>query len=344
MNGNTTSVEAASPFHAGEQELQQRAGKRESLEAFGRRVVRPYLPDQHRRFYQQLPFVVLGAVDPDGWPWSSLIPGRPGFISSPDDRTLRIDAVARPGDSAADSVRAGAPLGLLGIDLATRRRNRMNGRVMDQDADGFSIHVDQSFGNCPQYIQKRSLEFVREPNSEQEHQKSERFTTLSNEARALISNADTFFVSSYVTARERPDIEGVDVSHRGGRSGFVAVDGNTLTIPDFRGNFYFNTLGNFLLNPKAGLVFADFSTGDLLQLSGTVELLDKGDPALLGFRGAERGWRFLLNRGNWVRDALPFRFSSPERSPNNELTDDWQTARARAERLLAIDPAAPPTR
>ena len=222
-------------------------------------------------------------------------------------------------------------MGLLGIDLATRRRNRMNGRVIHQDADGISIHFDQSFGNCPQYIQKRSLEFVREPNSAQAHRQSERFTALSNEARTLISNADTFFVSSYVTAGERPAIEGVDVSHRGGRPGFVAVAENTLTIPDFPGNYHFNTLGNFLLNPKAGLVFADFSTGDLLQLSGSVELLEKDDPALFGFRGAERGWRFTLNRGNWLRDALPFRFSSPESSPDSELTDDWQAARTRAE-------------
>jgi hypothetical protein len=32
----------------------------------------------------------------------------------------------------------------------------------------------------------------------------------------------------------------MDLSHRGGRPGFVRVDGDVLTIPDFRCNRYFN--------------------------------------------------------------------------------------------------------
>ena len=69
----------------------------------------------------------------------------------------------------------------------------------------------------------------------------------------------------------------VDVSHRGGKPGFVRVgDDGTLTIPDFVGNFLFNTLGNLLLNPRAGLVIADFGTGDMLFLSGVTEIVWSG--------------------------------------------------------------------
>ena len=61
---------------------------------------------------------------------------------------------------------------------------------------------------------------------------------------------------------------GVDVSHRGGKPGFVRIDDDkTLTFPDFSGNYHFNTMGNILLNPLAGLLFIDFEQGDLLYLT-----------------------------------------------------------------------------
>ena len=38
----------------------------------GRRVIRNYLPDQHREFYTQLPFVLVGSIDTLGRPWASV--------------------------------------------------------------------------------------------------------------------------------------------------------------------------------------------------------------------------------------------------------------------------------
>ena len=50
-------------------------------------------------------------------------------------------------------------VGILGIDFSTRRRNRANGRIVSRDANGYPVlPIDQSFGNCPQYIQLRTLE------------------------------------------------------------------------------------------------------------------------------------------------------------------------------------------
>ena len=94
---------------------------------------------------------------------------------------------------------------------------------------------------------------------------------LDSEARALIAACDTFFVAS----RSRPEVGaegGLDMSHRGGRPGFVGVHGDTLAIPDFRGNRFYNTLGNLLGDPRAGLIFIDFASGDILQLQGTVTI------------------------------------------------------------------------
>ena len=304
----THSETAISPFHAGEQEIQTRVGKRDKIENFGRHTIRPYMPEQHRDFYQQLPFIIAGSVDQQGWPWASILFGPPGFIISPDAKTLTINATPSMGDPIKPQLKKdGSPLGLLGIDMNSRRRNRVNGRIQQASSTHFSVAVDQSFGNCPKYIQSRNVEYDDESSSKQNAHSIEKFTTLDHEANRIIRLADTFFVSSYVQANKHPEQEGVDVSHRGGQPGFVQVDGNTLTIPDYSGNYYFNTLGNFLVNPKAGLVFIDFSTGDLLMLTGTVELLWEDDPEVMAFKDAKRAWRFMLSHGVFLKKALPFR-------------------------------------
>ena len=39
----------------------------------------------------------------------------------------------------------------------------------------------------------------------------------------------------------------VDVSHRGGKAGFVRIgEDGVMTMPDFAGNLFFATLGNFI--------------------------------------------------------------------------------------------------
>jgi len=296
----TSYPEPTSPFHAGEQELQRRNGKRDSMEAVGSRVIRPFMPEHHRAFFEQLPFVVVGAVDRDSWPWASLLTGAPGFIRSPDPRRLRISKKAPGGDPIGCAIHDGAPLGLLGIQLETRRRNRVNGRVSSLNEAGFTLEVDQSFGNCPKYIQGRDLIYPDTGPKAPRAQVLGSLHDLDGKPADLITGADTFFVSSYVPGRQDSVQEGVDVSHRGGRPGFVRLRGQTLTIPDFRGNNFFNTLGNFLLNPRAGLVFPDFMSGNLLLITGTVELLEVGDPEIASFQGAERGWRFTFRRGVWL--------------------------------------------
>ncbi|MFJ2481581.1 pyridoxamine 5'-phosphate oxidase family protein [Pseudomonas sp. NPDC087598] len=310
-----------SPWHAGEQQLQAHVGVAERMEEFGRKVIRTWMPDQHREFYQQLPFMLYGAVDSEGRPWASVLEGAPGFAHSPDPEHLHFSTLPVADDPA--PLRSGEPIGLLGIELHTRRRNRLNGHVGDLNGFGFTLSVDQAFGNCPQYIQLR--QFQRVALSDPQTRPPQHLDRLDDAATALIEGADTFFVASYV------DVDGqrsVDVSHRGGQAGFVRVEGNRLTIPDFAGNLHFNTLGNLLLNPKAGLLFIDFSTGDLLQLSGRTEIM-LDDPQIAAFQGAERLWTFEVEKLVRRPAALALRWRFDGMSPTSLLTGSWAEADAR---------------
>lgn len=321
-----TPNEPSSPWHAGELAMQTQTGVVERMDEIGRRVLRSYLIEQHRQFYPQLPFVVLGSVDSAGDAWATLRCGVPGFLHSPDPAHLRVDLprdAADPADAGMDDGRA---IGLLGIELHTRRRNRLNGTIR-RDASGFDILARQSYGNCPQYIRLRDFRFARDPGAPTEVP-AIRLAALDDDARRMIGGADTFFVASSV---ERDGVCEVDVSHRGGKPGFVRVDGEgVLTIPDFAGNHFFNTLGNILSNPRSGLVFVDFATGDLLQLAGDAEVI-LDSPEIAAFQGAERLWRFRPRVVVRRPDALAVRWSDEKNgeSPNSRMTGDWTGAAMR---------------
>jgi uncharacterized protein len=319
MLQNRMPSDQGSPFHAGERALQERAGVGERMAESGRRAIRNFMPDQHRELFAKLPMLVLGSLDARQRPWASVLFGRPGFIDSPDPRTLTVATKPAVGDPAAANLTVGAAVGLLGIELETRRRNRMNGTVTRADKNGFAVRVEQSFGNCPKYIQARKPVFVAEPSLDAAPPVRAEGAILSVSAAELVRGADTFFIA---TASE-----GVDVSHRGGKPGFVRVteqDGRTvLTSPDFSGNFYFNTLGNLLLEPRAGMVFVDFTSGGLLSLTGEADTLWDG-PELAAFAGAKRLLRFRVTEGVWIEHAAPLRWSTPEPAPQLAATGSWE--------------------
>jgi predicted pyridoxine 5'-phosphate oxidase superfamily flavin-nucleotide-binding protein len=299
-------------FHPGERAAQALAGV-----ASPNAAIRDRMPDQHRAFFGLLPFLPIATAGTDGAPIATILTGAPGFIASPDPNTLHIAAHPDPGDPAAGFLVPGAPVGLLGIDLATRRRNRANGSLRSIGPDGLTVSVTQSFGNCPQYIQTRLWQDAAAAPAA-----AERLTGLDPDARALIAAADTFFVAT-TSGNGAGGMGGIDISHRGGRPGFVAIDGETLTIPDFHGNQYFNTLGNLMLDRRAALLFVDWTTGSLLHLQGEVEILWDQDG---GFAGAERLWRFAVTGAYRRLGAIPLRWSFQDYAPQIQRTGAWADA------------------
>ena len=288
------------PFHPGELRAQSLAGVTGAGGA-----IRPSMPDQHRTFFAQLPFLLLATTDADGSPRAGVLSGPAGFVSSPDPATLRIalplprhvEAAAQPSVPAgAQLPTAGSRVGLLGIDLATRRRNRANGIVSGRADGALTVAVQESFGNCPQHIRQRQVRTAEAGAHPPLH-----FEGLDPRARAIVAHADTFFIATSGAAF------GVDISHRGGPPGVAAIDGTTLTVPDFGGNRYFNTLGNLLLDPRAALLFIDFDRGDVLELRGHVEVLWDIKPGAVG-QAEGRRWRFHVRAGTLSAGALPLRW------------------------------------
>ncbi len=317
--------EAPSPFHEGERMVQERFGVRDRVEATGRRGVRPYMPEQHREFYAGLPFVLIGAADNHGRPWASLVAGTTGFVSSADPRTLDIAALPSEGDPLESALAPGVEIGLLGLELETRRRNRLAGRISARRGDGFTIVVSQSFGNCPRYIQSRSVEQILD-DREASHVQLHRSETLDQRSREIISAADTLFIATAYTRSADDWSHGADVSHRGGKPGFIRVeDAQTLVFPDFPGNNHFNTVGNLALNKACGVLFLDFRSGDTVALTGEAEIIWDG-PEVAKYSGAERLIRVRATEVLRTEAHLRFKFEFLEYSPMTEGTGGWSLA------------------
>ncbi|MEH6629257.1 MAG: pyridoxamine 5'-phosphate oxidase family protein [Halopseudomonas aestusnigri] len=321
------------PFHEGELSVQRRLGVLENVHSYAPKFVRNFLPEQHREFYSQLPQIVVGSLDEQGRPWASMVVGQSGFISSPDKHSMVIDSEPLFGDPLRENLKVGNPLGFLGIEFHARRRNRLTGKVSGgTETGGFSIKVDQSFGNCPQFIQARTPSFEDTPVSDATEKPIFRSAHLDEGSRAIISQADTFFIASAYFEDESDRRHGVDASHRGGKPGFLnVIDDKTLIFPDFPGNNHFNTIGNIELYPKIGLLVPDFTSGDLLYITGSAEVIWDG-PEVRAFTDAQRMIRVIVDEAVRVEKSLPMSWKFESYSSFLDLTGSWEEA----DEVLAI--------
>ncbi|MBN7795862.1 pyridoxamine 5'-phosphate oxidase family protein [Parahaliea mediterranea] len=291
-------------FHPGELWVQERLGQRETVDTWAPRAIRSHMPDQHREMFRQLPFLVAAGRDDRQKHWATLLTGSPGFAQSPSSTTLRIASRPLSGDALERGFRADAEIGLLGIDLYSKRRNRANGTVTG-NADGIiDVAVHQSYGNCPQYITRRSWRpFTPGP----KEAVAKHAHALDNATTAWIRRADTFFVASGYPRAHSP-AGGMDASHRSGAPGLVEVLGKReLLFPDYAGNNFFNTLGNLVMNPDVGLLFIDFERGGLLQLNGRARI-DWDSPEVAKRTGARRLVRVDIEDIVVLENILPIRW------------------------------------
>lgn len=291
------------PWHAGELALQRVVGVEQQMAEIGSKVMRPFLTPQLQHFFPQLPFVAAAAVDSDGWPWVSLLEGAPGFVHAPDEGRLELALTPPEDDPLTVLLNSGANVGLLGIELHTRRRNRVNGVLRGSNGQ-WQLEVAYAFGNCPQYIHDWSAMKSVEP--QPGAVLAMRDSTLSQLPTPVLAHIDralTAFVGSYANTDQGVQ---VDASHRGGQAGFIRRQGNDLMLPDFAGNRFFNTLGNVLTSGRAALVIPDFTNGDVLHLSGEARLVDE-ETVGARYSGAERYWCLTPRHIVWRPGAMRWR-------------------------------------
>jgi predicted pyridoxine 5'-phosphate oxidase superfamily flavin-nucleotide-binding protein len=278
------------PFHEGELAIQAYAGVSEEAWQTGR-MIRDQLFAAAQPFIECQKLLLCASIDHQGAVWASILQGLPGFVRVIDPHRLEVKIdVARNDrqDPLWRNIAANARIGLLAIDLETRRRLRINGAVEQSQESQLLVRVQACYPNCPKYIQRRSVSprWARaESGSIQEG------SDLSDAVVGILARADTLFVAS-----AHPQ-QGADVSHRGGRPGFVQVIGeNAIQIPDYAGNNLFNTLGNFHVYPHAGLLVPDFASGRLLQLIGRPAIEWSREPVGQGAGATNRCWTLRIAR------------------------------------------------
>ncbi|MFC1432186.1 pyridoxamine 5'-phosphate oxidase family protein [Streptacidiphilus sp. N1-3] len=293
---------AATGYHSGERAAQALAGETERADHLGRSF-RDTVPAVAAEFLAQRQLLVVGAADGAGRMWATALAGEPGFLSVPDERSVRVAAAPHPDDPLRETLRgrAAVPIGTIALEPATRRRMRVNGTAR-ADELGFVLHTEQVFANCPKYIQKRRpVPAAPNPAPTSGPGPARRAVALTTVQRLTVSTADTFFLAT-ADGEGRPD-----ASHRGGNPGFVeSLSPTALRWREYPGNGAFMTLGNLEQNPRAGLLFPDWESGGLLLLTGEART-----------DWADRSVTFELTAAVELPGALPLRWTEPEYSPAN---------------------------
>ena len=313
-------------YHEGELAVQERAGVRDMAARIGRGI-HALIPPAAAAFLRERRLVFLGAADAAGRPWAAALSGPAGFVQALDAQAVRIAAAPARGDPFGEVVEAaprgdaargtGMLVGLLAIDFVARRRVRVNGRLTVAEDGALHLGADQVYANCPKYIQARHVDDAPADGRPDDGAAAGRLatparrgSTLTESQRELVRRADTFMIATV-----HPEA-GADCSHRGGRPGFVRVEGERLTWPDYVGNAMFNTLGNIAAYPRAGLLFVDFERGSTLHLTGRAGI-DWRSTHAEAVPGAERRVTLDVEEVVEVEHALPLRFRLLSYSPFN---------------------------
>ena len=290
----------------------------------------PFLLPRAAYLIQRFPLISLGTLDDQDRPWATLWGGEPPFALPVAQSIIGIrttvDASYDPvlealykGKDDGEVVREDGPgrmISGLSISLEERNRVKLYGRMVagalnaqeGESSEGrpgqvqLVIKIEQSLLNCPKYLNKKIITpALPEPNllSSSPH--------LSPEAINLISQADLFFVAS---AHAHEDM---DCNHRGGPPGFVQVsqpqsptEPTVLVWPEYSGNNLYQTLGNLMATPRAGLVIPNFETGDVLYITGNTEVL-VGREASSIISKSTLAVRLTITASRHVQRGLAFR-------------------------------------
>ena len=301
------------------------------------------------------PLVAVGTVDDEGRPWTTIWGGQRGFARRIAEDVVgmnsEVDRLSDPvfqalwdgQDTVGGEVAQGRDrlMSGLSIDLETRDRVKLAGKmVAGTVVDGkmqMAMHVTESLGNCPKYLNKKDIT----PHSLDNARLASQGLPLSEGALEVLRQADMFFMSSTAGTT-------MDTNHRGGPPGFVRVlknneDEVVIVYPECEsftpiltstlrnvwkrtcaltrpivdsGNRLYQSLGNLKVNPLIGIVVPDYHTGDVLYLTGSAAILI-GEQASSVIARTNLAVEITVTDARFVKAGLPFRGSVIDYSPYN---------------------------
>ncbi len=316
-----------SVFHTGETAIQDCAGVPARTRDMAARAIRNAMPERHRAFFAALPLVFLALLDRRGRPWAIPFAGPPGCVTAPSSRRLVLRQEPPLATAFALGTSLGAGSGLIGLDFATCRRNWANGRILSS-GETLTVTVKLSFGDCPKYIQTRAFD----PSHGSPPLPRRRPAALTDDTiRRHIAATDTFLAAA---RGADTGSDGLDVSHRGGRPGFLKIGGNgTVSFPDFAGNRYLNTLGKIAGGGRVGLFVPGFDSGAAALATGRATI-DWSVDRIARIKGAERMIVVVPDELRHVEHALPSRARLIEAWPGLAQTGTWRTSDPHGPRSL----------
>lgn len=298
----------------------------------------PGLSAHAQRLLHLSSLLAIGTVDDEGRPWTTLLGGEQGFARSLGQSIVGVKALADPSCdpvlrtlleqhrvSTASEYKTAREFSALGIHLASRDRVKVQGRLLGGSRIGndsslntsqdeatqvqMALAIEGSLGNCPKYLNKKDIVLavprpVPLPAT----------LPLPQPALDLLAKADTFFITSHHPSH-------MSTNHRGGPPGFIRVERNDsqsviLVYPEYSGNRLYQTLGNLVLDPRAGIVVPDFETGNVLYISGTTKIIVGKDASQLLPR-SNLAVQIRVDAAKFVHKGLGFRGLPGDRSPYN---------------------------
>ncbi|KAJ8072359.1 hypothetical protein PM082_015918 [Marasmius tenuissimus] len=321
-------------------------------------VIAGDLDPHHAVFHTTcLPFLPVTTVDQDGRPWGSILAAEDGlaakagggrFVEHPRYTVLTVNSKVWVGDPLHDTMKAynfssadgrsledegsdGMLIAGIGIEFTTRRRNKFAGKITklkkteDNHVD-MEVYVNESIGNCPKYINVRSLDAHPNTNPRIKYQNKNMGSgdRLPDEVISMITSADTVFIGTTYKAKALDRFmfpSHVGMNQRGGLPGWIRVkpsDGRTVYVPDFSGNRIMTSLGNIEATPYASLTFLNWETGDILYITGDARNLVGAAAQKVMPQHQHAISEVVVTGYTYVEDALTVRQTpgtKPDRSP-----------------------------
>ncbi|ETS63810.1 hypothetical protein PaG_02128 [Moesziomyces aphidis] len=339
-------------WHAGELYIQSQLGYKDAV-AGAHPTFKPQLTVQHQQFHARLNILPVCTLDARGRPWGSFLAakdGQHGFISSPSLTTLIASQMKLHEHHPVEmALTEGAKFGMtklvtnddgdyqgpalkliagVGVMFENRRRNKLAGFINERNTGSreertIQVEVMESLGNCPKYINSRSL--VPNPNHSPKmlHKNLDLAPgqSLPEETLQNIARADAVFLATRYTSPVQTIFKShLGINIRGGKPGFVRISAEKVArssgetelrqvayLPDYSGNRFMSSLGNVHSDKVAGITIPLMRKGqpiDVVYLTGDAEVLI-GEQSTSIFPGVRTCVRIELTGFMHVQDAVP---------------------------------------